>query len=250
MRKVRSPFLVAATLASLTIAFVGCEPTEQDLHYRFSAVNDPVRSVADDSSHGHTASVRSNGATGATVAAITPGSGGTGAAVSFPAACPNSDPTCPRVMITSPDASDLNPGGANFRFGLRVRLTLDDLTFDHGSNLMQKGGSDTAQWKLQLDDPASGRPSCVLRPDGNLSARVRVTASVGVADGSWHEVACQREGDVLRILVDDRPAGSKALPATFSVTPRCQPLVIGGNGTALRNDQYHGDLDEVYFDRD
>lgn len=247
--RTRRVALVAA-VTSATLLLQACTVPDQRLRYGFDAVNNPVSSVVDDSGKGHTASVASNGAPGASVAAITPGHDGTGKAVSFPAVCPNTGATCPRVVITSPDAPDLNPGTANFSFGLWVRLTRSDLTSDHGSNLVQKGIHNTPQWKAQIDDPINGRPSCVLSPDADPSTSVMVIASVGVADGSWHKITCQRADGVLRILVDNVAVGSKALPGTFSVTPTGRALSVGGQSAVLRNDQYHGDLDEVYFNLD
>lgn len=87
----------------------------------------------------------------------------------------------------------------------------------------------------------------VLRSDADPATPVRLTSSVGVADGNWHKITCFRAGRVLSIIVDNVVVGTRTLPAGFSITPTGQPFAVGANSAFLQNDQYHGDLDEVYF---
>src|SRR5690606_18428174 len=244
MKNSLSPFTSVFALMALT-ASSGAWGAEQ-LRFDFDGDAAPVGLIADSSGAGNDGAAWNNGKPGAPLTLVSPGSGGAGQALQFPSVCPNTDPDCPRAIVTVPDAPELNPGAVDFSYGVRLKVTLAQLTADHGSNLLQKGKWNTSQWKLQLDDAVQGRPSCVLRPPVDPeNSSVKVRASVGVADGQWHEVVCVREGDTLTIVVDGTARGSK----TFSgdVAPSGEVLTIGGSGTNLKNDQFHGQLDDVFF---
>ena len=230
-----------AVLAVLVLGPVAAGASQR-LRYRFETVSNPVTTVVDDSGKGHTGTVQS--ANGGVVVPVT---GYEGQGVQFPALCTGTG--CPHANLSAPDAADLNPGTALFTFGARVRLTLADLTADHGSNIVQKGLSSTPQWKLQLDDAVTGKPSCVVRTTDGTQAII-VKASVGVADGTWHKVSCQRTSTTLTILVDNIARGSALLPATYDISPVGQPVGIGAKGTGSNNDQFHGAIDDVYFNLD
>lgn len=242
MKTQRRQKVMSASLAVLLLGPGVAGAVSQRLRYRFDAATSPVTTVVDDSGKGHTGSVAA--VNGATVTTVT---GYEGLGVKFPAVCVGT--TCPHAILTTPDATDLNPGTALFTFGLRVRLTLADLTSDHGSNLVQKGLSTTAQWKLQIDDAATGRPSCVVRTAGGLEPII-VKSSVGVADGTWHKVSCQRTATTITILVDNIARGSALISSTYVINPVNQPVSIGAKGTGSNNDQFHGAIDDVYFNLD
>lgn len=231
-----------AVVAVLLLGPVVAGAQSQRLRYRFDTVSNPVTTVVDDSNKGHTGTMQT--ANGGTVVPVT---GFDGLAIQFPAVCTGTG--CPHANLSAADAADLNPGTALFTFGVKVRLTLADLTSDHGSNLVQKGLSSTPQWKLQLDDAVTGKPSCVVRTTDGTNAII-VKSSVGVADGTWHKVSCQRTSTTLTILVDNVARGSALIPATYDISPVGQPVGIGAKGTGSNNDQFHGAMDDVYFNLD
>ncbi len=234
--------VTSTAMAVLLLGPLAAGAMSQRLRYRFEAVSNPVSTVVDDSGKGHTGTVHS--ANGGTVVPVV---GFEGQGVKFPAVCTGT--TCPHADITAADAADLNPGTALFTFGARVRLTLADLTADHGSNIVQKGLYNTPQWKLQLDDAVTGRPSCVLRTTGGTQP-ITVKSSVGVADGAWHKVACQRTASTVTIFIDNVARGSALISATYDISPVGQPVSIGAKGTGVNNDQFHGAIDDVYFNLD
>lgn len=241
MRK--TPMMRAGLTAVLMLGPLTAGAVSQKLRYRFEAVSNPVTTVVDDSGKGHTGTAQ--GSNGGTIVIETPGYEGQG--VRFPAVCVGT--TCPKAAITAADSAALNPGTALFSFGARVRVTLAELSADHGSNLVQKGLSTSPQWKLQLDDAATGKPSCVVRTTGGASA-VIVKSSVGIADGTWHKVTCQRTSTTLTILIDNVARGSAVLASTYDINPAGQPLTIGAKSVGNNNDQFHGALDDVYFNLD
>ncbi|MGW4943250.1 LamG domain-containing protein [Actinoplanes sp. NPDC004185] len=166
---------------------------------------------------------------------------GAGQGIAFPAKCAGT--ACPRVVLQATDVPDLNPGAKDLRYGANVLLSPAETS--SGENIMQKGYSTAGgQYKLQVDG-VSGKPSCVMSDKTDPAIHV-AKSQTSVADGDWHTIECRRTGTTLSILVDDQDGGSATVPATLEVvTP--QPLSIGGKGTGVNNDQFHGSLDDVWI---
>jgi hypothetical protein len=167
----------------------------------------------------------------------------TGRALEFPAACRGAK--CPRVVLQTSSADDLNPGAGPFRYGATVLLPRNRTTA--GQNVLQKGYSATGgQYKLQIDGSA-GQPSCVLADAGR--PRIHIARSmVSVADGAWHRIECRRSGSSLTVLVDGVERGRATIPAALTVANQA-PLRIGGKGAYTDNDQFHGTIDDVWLTR-
>lgn len=242
MKTRRGQVVMSASMAVLLLGPGVAGAVSQRLRYRFDTATSPVTTVVDDSGKGHTGTV--SAVNGASVTTVT---GFEGLGVKFPAVCTGLG--CPHAILSTPDATDLNPGTALFTFGVRVRLTLADLTSDHGSNLVQKGLATTPQWKLQIDDAVTGKPSCVVRTTDGTQPII-VKSSVGVADGAWHKVSCQRTASTVTIFVDNIARGSALISAGYVINPVGQPVSIGAKGTGTNNDQFHGAIDDVFFNLD
>ena len=191
--------------------------------------------IVDESGRGHT--LRRVASGGGRTRII---SHATGKAVAFPRACTGR--RCPRAVLQSPNAADLNPGTRRFAYGAVVRLARWQTS--GGQNVVQKGYSRaTSQYKMQVDGRA-GKPSCVVvdvyRPTIRIARSNRT-----VADNRWHSVECRRSGTVLAILVDGTVAGRTWVPAGLRVTNN-RPLSIGGKGAYQDNDQFQGAVDDVW----
>jgi len=170
------------------------------------------------------------------------GADGSGFALAFPALC--KEPTgCPRAMVEVLNNPALDPEDHPFEYGATVRLEPDQTTT--GSNIVQKGrfGTDGGQWKLQVDSD-EGDPSCVVRGDEEGAEPLVVRSTVSISDGEWHQVSCSRDADGVSISVDgtvDEKEGK-----TGSVT-NVAPLRIGAPGVSEGDDQFHGQIDDVYL---
>jgi hypothetical protein len=175
---------------------------------------------------------------------VTPGADGAGAAVGFPEVCAGDK--CPRVAVKGPDYPELDPGTRPFTVGASVLIRRDQLTTDHGSNLVQKGLASSAQWKLQIDSGDEGRPSCVVRSTDGANPVVVISPD-SVADGAWHRIVCQRTEDALEIVIDDAVTGSVPLQADYLISPAGHLVTVGAKGAGPNNDQFHGLLDEIFF---
>jgi hypothetical protein len=210
-------------------------PQTVALRYSFDqTVNGPI----DESGHAHALTTLSSN--GGTVRAV---GHDAGQAMAFPARCTGSP--CPRAVLETASADDLNPGKNQFRYGATVLLPANQTTA--GQNVLQKGYSATGgQYKLQIDGSA-GRPSCALVGTGR--SRIHLARSaVTVADGAWHTVECRRGAKSLTILVDGVQRGTTTIPAELSVS-NATPLRLGGKGAYRDNDQFQGTLDDVWFSK-
>jgi hypothetical protein len=239
--KVRIVALVLVTLAlgpsarasTTTLARMPAAPGPTGDAVRFTF--DGRSPLADVSGHGHDLSpVSRHGGALATAAH------GAGSALVFPPPC--HDEPCPRIALRAPTAADLDPGTRPIRWGAAVKLAADQTT--KGENVVQKGYSASgSQYKLQVDGLA-GDPSCVMVDDNRPQIRVAMS-SAGVADGQWHTLECRRSGTRLIVLVDGVQRGSTTVPADLSVRNRI-PLSVGGKGSFTNNDQFQGELDDIW----
>ncbi|GAA0941161.1 hypothetical protein GCM10009554_32520 [Kribbella koreensis] len=244
----RTKALVGLAALALVAATAGpAMAASQRLRWRFDSASAVVTTVVDDSSHGHTGTVATSN--GGQVTAVTPGRDGIGQAVKFPAMCTTAP--CPEAIITTPAAADLDPGTAVFSYGVWTKVSLPELSDTLGSNLLQKGLWNTSQWKLQIDPPHTGfpkgAPSCVVVEPGGVNAKV-ANSTVSVADGNWHKITCQRTPTELQIYVDSNKTGHADLgTAAYTISPAGLPVTLGAKSVGSNNDQYHGTLDDVFY---
>ncbi len=168
---------------------------------------------------------------------------GLGLAVAYPERCtlPH-ERECPRAILEGEHDDSLNPGTRPLRYGASVLMSPADLA--DGANVVQKGYSvgGVSQFKLQVDH-RKGHPSCVI---ASRSKIYRAEPALSVADGTWHDIQCARTANRLTIIVDGVAEKSVAVPASLSIA-NAEPLRIGGKGANKGNDQYAGQIDNVFL---
>ena len=167
---------------------------------------------------------------------------GGGLAVGYPDRCTlRQAGECPRAILEGRRDDSLNPGLRPMAYGASVLMTPQDLA--DGANVLQKGYSvgRGTQFKLQVDH-LQGHPSCVIA--GNRIHRAE--PRINIADGAWHDVTCVRSRTRLSVIVDGVVRASAPLPPTLSIA-NAEPLRIGGKGTNNGNDQYAGQIDNVFL---
>ena len=168
---------------------------------------------------------------------------GAGLAVEYPDRCTRPrQGECPLAILEGYRDDTLNPGTRPMKFGASIRMVPADLA--DGANVVQKGYSvgRVSQFKLQVDHK-QGRPSCVIASRARIH---RVEAMVDVADGAWHSLTCSRTRNGLVIIVDGAQRAAVPVPAGLSIA-NAEPLRIGGKGTNKGNDQYAGQIDNVFL---
>jgi hypothetical protein len=169
---------------------------------------------------------------------------GPGLAVAYPNRCTLArESACPRAILEGTRDDDLNPGTRPLQYGAQVLMTPADLA--DGANVVQKGYSvgGGSQYKLQVDH-LRGHPSCVIA--GQSRRIYRAEPWLNVADGHWHNLVCSRTPDRLVLLVDGVEQASVPVPPKLSIA-NAEPLRVGGKGPAKGNDQFAGEIDNVFI---
>lgn len=168
---------------------------------------------------------------------------GSGLAVQYPTRCTLArERQCPRAILEGFREDTLNPGTRPMRYGASIKMTHRDLS--DGANVFQKGYSvgGVSQFKLQVDH-RQGHPSCVIASRKKI---YRAEPPIDVADGTWHNLMCARSKDRLTLTVDGVERASVLMPATLSIA-NAEPLRIGGKGPGKGNDQFSGQIDNVFL---
>jgi hypothetical protein len=168
---------------------------------------------------------------------------GNGLAVKYPARCTMArERQCPRAILEGFRDDALNPGTRPMRYGASIKMTHRDLS--DGANVFQKGYSvgGVSQFKLQVDHQ-QGHPSCVIAGRKQI---YRAEPVMDVADGRWHNLMCARSRDRLTLVVDGVERARVPVPASLSIA-NAEPLRVGGKGAGKGNDQFSGQIDNVYL---
>jgi hypothetical protein len=168
---------------------------------------------------------------------------GSGFAVAYPRRCTLArSELCPRAILQGLRDDSLNPGTRPLQYGASVLMDRSDLA--DGANVVQKGYSvgGGSQYKLQVDH-LLGHPSCVIA--GQRHWIYRAEPWVDVADGRWHSLVCTRTANRLTLTVDGVSRAWVRVPSHLSIA-NPEPLRVGGKGPAKGNDQFAGEIDNVF----
>ncbi|MFF5295020.1 LamG-like jellyroll fold domain-containing protein [Paractinoplanes globisporus] len=169
---------------------------------------------------------------------------GMGLAVAYPDRCTMlRESDCPRAILQGLRDDSLNPGTRPLQYGASVLMTHGDLS--DGANVVQKGYSvgGGSQFKLQVDHRL-GHPSCVIT--GRTGRIYRAEPWMDVADARWHNLVCARADNRLTLYVDGVPRAWVRVPPRLAIA-NAEPLRVGGKGPAQGNDQYAGEIDNVFL---
>lgn len=188
-----------------------------------------------------------------------------GAVLRFPQAICTRAPkggSCPRATVNPLDQSGLNPvdGTGDFQFGATVRMST--VAGTAGMNIMQRGTftAGQPQWKLQTDyrSAVGFRVASCRFADG--TSAVLIFGTKRLVAGTWYALSCARSGNTFSLVVDQL-SGTTA-DETVSVVAALTSIAPTGNAiigakaitpvvgqTDKVNDQFHGDLDTVFFGR-
>jgi hypothetical protein len=206
------------------------------LRYTFDGgVDHPITG----SSGGH--QLRPLGQNGGTLSLVPQG---LGLAVEYPARCTLiRERDCPRAILEGMRDDSLNPGTRPLQYGASILMTHSDLS--DGANVVQKGYSvgGVSQFKLQVDH-RQGHPSCVIA--GQRARIYRAEPMLDVADGTWHDLRCTRTVNRLMLFVDGVERAAVTIPPNLSIA-NAEPLRVGGKGPNKGNDQFAGEIDNVFL---
>ncbi len=225
--------MATATAPAGTVAGLGGPDTLRFTFNGHQSLKSGTR-VVDATGHGHYGVVRTSGAGHLTV--LKNGVKGTRAA-GFPRACTG----CGKAIITVASRPALNPGKQAFAFGASVRATPKQAPPGRDPNIVAKGYPHH-KFKLHL---LGAKPRCVFE---GLKNDVTITSTEPINDGAWHRVVCARDGNLHRLFVDGKLKASSATTYSGPIASK-RPIKVGGRavGLAGKNDQFHGDLDNVFL---
>ena len=179
-----------------------------------------------------------------------------GRAVRFPAYVETSTaPTTPSVavLVGTDELAALDPGDRDLSFGASFALDSrsSGSAVDDGNNLLQRGGFEGGQVKIQVDD---GVPSC--RVAGHRGA-VFVEADLEVVPGRWYTVVCERDASQVNLTVTPRGRGEavrtwRSSGPIGTIVLGLAPISIGakvgpGGEIVASADQFNGVVDDVFI---
>ena len=233
------------------VAFVAAPALAHSAEFRYQGAISGGRVLDSSGSANPGRIVRANGGT------VTSRTDGGNAYLRFPGGHCRLSTGCPQAMVEPVRSTRLNPdhgGLGTFDFGATIWLTQKATT---GMNVIQRGSFGTQQWKLQADYGeascrwSDGTHSLVLPTDHYSKFHLRL--------GTWYQVTCSRlPRDVFEFRVRNPVTGATiqvrrwTAPRIGSIAPTAD-VTIGAKrvtgGSDARTDQFHGDLDNVFFHR-
>jgi hypothetical protein len=151
-----------------------------------------------------------------------------------------------RVVVK--DSSTLDPGNADFRFGVTLSMDAPPMvgeTYD----VLRKGLSTTAggDYKLEMERVnGAAYARCLVKDGQKVAAFVR--AGTDLADGREHTVECRRARNSVSVVVDGAVKGTKTVSSLGSVS-NASDLAIGAKaeGTAKTGfDWYLGTVSDAF----
>ena len=160
------------------------------------------------------------------------------------------------VLVATDELAALDPGDRDFSFGASFALDRrsSGSAVDNGNNLLQRGGFEGGQIKVQVDRRV---PSCRVAGD---RGDVFVEADGPVTPGRWYTVTCERDASQVNLSVTPRGRGEtsrtwRASGPIGSISLGLAPITIGGKtgpaGEAVSSaDQFNGAVDDVFVQMD
>ncbi len=155
---------------------------------------------------------------------------------------PTALPVKPQRVIKVPDNAKLDAGNDTFTIEIRYQTT------NSFGNVIQKGQSGGAQWKIQQP---GGLPSCLFKSSAGTSQQIAVQSTIDFRGSAWHTLKCVRSGNNVTMYVDGIYNGQKnaAAGVTIGNIDNNNVLSIGGKATCdqveVTCDYYSGRIDYV-----
>lgn len=100
-------------------------------------------------------------------------------------ASPTAPPVKPERVIVVPDNPLLDAGPPSDTFEIEMRYR----TSNSFGNIIQKGQSGGAQWKIQAP---GGKPSCLFKSSTGTTEQASIQSNVDLSDNQWHTYAASR----------------------------------------------------------
>ena len=154
--------------------------------------------------------------------------------------------TSSRVVV--PDSPSLDPGSADFSFGVTIMMTTPpDLgeTYD----VLRKGLAATpgGAYKLEVKNTkGTAKARCLVKDATKVAAAIMAPTSL--ADGVPHTITCSKTSTGVTLRIDSLAPRTKAVTALGSVS-NTKDLALGakaGTSTNTGFDWYRGRIDDAW----
>lgn len=152
-----------------------------------------------------------------------------------------------RVIV--PESNTLDPGGANFSFGVTLQMAQGPVTGET-YDVLRKGLTTTrgGDYKLEVANVnGAARARCIVKDAQRVAAMIR--AGTNLADNAQHDVTCTRAGNSVSISIDGATKGTKTVANLGSVS-NGSSLAVGAKaeGTAPTGfDWYRGKIYDAWI---
>lgn len=130
-----------------------------------------------------------------------------------------------RVVV--PDSPSLDPGAADFSFGVTLVMTTPPTPIGETYDVLRKGISSTAggEYKLEIKNvKGAARARCLVKDSTKVLAGI--VAPTNLANGVPHTVTCSKTSTGVSVRVDSLSPLTKSVTALGS-TSNASPLGIG-----------------------
>ncbi len=129
--------------------------------------------------------------------------------------------TSSRVVV--PDSPSLDPGTANFSFGVTLVMTTPPTPLGETYDVLRKGIASTVggEYKLEIKNvKGTARARCVAKDAAKVV--VAIVAPTNLADGVPHTVACSKTATGVSVQIDSLNPLTKQVSALGSVSNASQ----------------------------
>lgn len=154
-----------------------------------------------------------------------------------------------RVIV--PNSASLNPGAANFSFGVTLTMTTGPASSKVTYDVLRKGLSTTSggDYKLEIVNVnGKAEAHCVIRSYRSNGTKVLasvVSGGASLADGQQHTVTCLKSSTGITVKVDARTPKTKTYAGGLGSTSNTSKLGLGAKAESTAStgfDWYKGVL--------
>lgn len=156
--------------------------------------------------------------------------------------------TSSRVVV--PDSPSLDPGTADFSFGVTIVMTAPPTPLGETFDILRKGISSTpgGEYKLEIKNVKGvARARCVVKDAAKVTTAI--VAPTSLADGAPHTITCSKTSTSVSIRIDSLAARTKQVAALGSVS-NASALGLGAKAEPSAKtgfDWYLGLIDDAWI---
>ena len=137
------------------------------------------------------------------------------------------------------------PASADFEMSGDFTISLWTRTTGTNSTILcMSGRYDEAHYQIKSQSTGFA----VFQIHDSVNSDIFATGTTNIKDGSWHHVLAERDGDIIRIFVDNSLEGSTDVTGYGTVGTATKAFLIGAaiNLSGVIGGGYDGDMDDLW----